>query len=55
MSVLSGYQKINRYIKQSGGYKKLSQWTSSQTVQMDDGHTLQTNLGNIKGITFDRY
>ena len=51
MSVLSGYQKINRYIKQSGGYKKLSQWTSSQTVQMDDGHTLQTNLGNIKGIT----
>lgn len=51
MSVLSGYQKVNRYIKQSSGYKKLSQWTSSNSVQMDDGKTLQANLGNIKGIT----
>lgn len=51
MSVLDGYNKYKRYIKTNDGYKLCSQWTSSNTVQMDDGNTLQTNLGAINGIT----
>ena len=43
MSILSGISKIKKYIKTSSGYKLLSQWTSSNTVEMDDGTTLQDN------------
>lgn len=51
MSILSGFLKTKKYRKTASGYKLQSEWTSSQTVQMDDGNTLQTNLGAIKGIT----
>lgn len=51
MSILSGFFKTKKYRKTSSGYKLQSEWTSSQTVQMDDGNTAQTNLGDIKGIT----
>lgn len=51
MSILSGYNKYKRYIKTTDGYKLVSQWTSSNTVEMDDGNTLETNLGAIQGIT----
>ena len=43
MSILSGFKKVKRYIKLPDGYKKLSIWTSSQTVEMDDGTTLESN------------
>lgn len=44
MSILSGFKKIKRYVKTSSGYQLLSQWTSSQTVEMDDGTTLETKM-----------
>ena len=43
MSILSGFKKVRRYIKESNGYQLLSQWTSSQTVEMDDGTALEAN------------
>ena len=51
MSILSGYGKYKRYILTNEGYKLCSQWTSSNTVEMGDGNTAETNLGSIKGIT----
>lgn len=51
MSILDGFFKTKKYRKTDSGYKIQSEWTSSQTVYMDDGNTLQTNLGSIKGIT----
>lgn len=53
MSITSGYNKYKRYTKLSDGtYKLVSQWTSSNTVEMDSGSTLQATLGNtsISGI-----
>lgn len=47
MSILSGFKKVIRYIKTSTGYAKLSQWTSSQTVEMDDGTTLEDKISSI--------
>ncbi len=43
MSILSGFKKIRRHIRLPDGYKLLSFWTSSQTVEMDDGTTLESN------------
>ncbi len=42
MSILSGFEKIKRYNKKSNGYKLLSHWTSSDTVEMSNGSTLTT-------------
>lgn len=52
MSILSGFKKFKRYIKtEDDNYILDSEWTSSQTVQMNDGNTLEQNLGGITGIT----
>lgn len=51
MSILSGYGKFKRYVLTDTGYKLCSQWTSSNTVQFDDGNTAQSKLGAINGIT----
>ena len=51
MSILSGYKKFKKYIKTTEGYKLISQWTNSNTVEMDNGKTLETNLGAVNGIT----
>lgn len=51
MSILSGFFKTKKFRKTSDGYKLESLWTSSQTVEMNDGNTAETNLGAIKGIT----
>lgn len=51
MSILSGFFKTKKYRKTDSGYKLQSEWTSSETVEMSDGNTLETNLGSIKGIT----
>lgn len=44
MDILTGYKKIKRYVKESAGYKLISQWTSSQTVAMNDGTTLEDKI-----------
>lgn len=46
MGFLSGLKKVKRYIKLPDGYKLLSFWTSSQSVEMDDGSTLESNKPN---------
>ena len=51
MSILSGFFKTKRYRKTTDGYKLESNWTSGNTVELDDGNTVQNNLGAIKGIT----
>lgn len=43
MNILSGFKKVRRRIRLPEGYKLLSFWTSSQTVEMDDGTTLESN------------
>lgn len=47
MSILTGFKKVKRYIKTDTGYSKLSQWTSSQTVEMDDGTILENEIESI--------
>lgn len=51
MSILSGYKKVKNYIETGSGKKLLSRWTSSNTVEFNDGKTAQTKVGAIKGIT----
>lgn len=51
MGILSGFKKFKRYIRVGDDYILDSEWTSSETVQMGDGNTLEQNLGGIKGIT----
>ncbi len=46
MGLLNGLKKVKRYIKLPDGYKLLSIWTSSQSVEMDDGSTLESNKPN---------
>lgn len=43
MNILSGFKKVRRRIRLPDGYKLLSFWTSSQSVEMDDGTTLESN------------
>ncbi len=51
MSILSGYGKYKRYILTDEGYKLCSHWTSSNTVEFDDGNTAETKVGSINGIS----
>ena len=44
MSILSGFFKTKKYRKTDNGYKLQSEWTSSNTVEMDDGQVLQDKL-----------
>lgn len=53
MSVLSGHKNVKKYIKQSDGYKLLSHWTSSQSVEMDDGTTLEEKITSVNN-TLDK-
>lgn len=50
MSILTGFKKVKNYILTSSGYQLLSRWTSSQTVEFNDGKTAQEKLGEINGI-----
>lgn len=51
MAIVSGYQKMKDYIKQSSGYKLLSRWANANTLECDDGKTLQSKVGGISGIS----
>lgn len=45
MALSSGYKKITRTQKQSdGNYKKISEWTSSTSVERDNGETIETSV-----------
>ena len=47
MAIVSGYNKYKRYILTDSGYKLVSQWTSANTVVMDDGTTLQSTITSL--------
>lgn len=47
MSIQSGFQKIKKYVKSSAGYQLLSHWTSAETVEMNDGTTLEQRISNV--------
>ena len=47
MSIISGFEKVKNYVKTSEGYKLLSRWTSSDTVDVN-GKTL-TDVVNELG------
>ena len=51
MAIVSGYQKMKDYIKQSSGYKLLSRWANANTVECDDAQTVQSKIGGITGIS----
>lgn len=52
MSILFGFFKTKKYRKiDDSVYKLQSEWTSSDTVEFEDGKTAQEKLGAINGIT----
>ena len=51
MAIISGYQKMKDYIKQTSGYQLLSRWANANTLECDDGNTLQSKVGGISGIS----
>ena len=49
MALSSGYKKITRTQKQSdGNYKKISEWTSSTSVERDNGETIVTSVSKLE-------
>lgn len=50
MSILSGYFKVKDRLLTDSGYKLLSRWTSSDTVECNDGKTIEAKVGGINGI-----
>lgn len=50
MSILTGYKRVKDRILTSDGYKLLSRWTSSNSVECDDGRTIQEKVGDINGV-----
>lgn len=47
---MADYQKVERYYKENDEYTKLSQWTSSNSVEMDNGNTLETENKSITSL-----
>ena len=47
MSILSGFERVKKYVKTSDGHKLLSHWTSSDTVEMSDGKSLTETNASI--------
>ena len=49
MSILSGFKKIKKYeANDAGNHQLVSQWTSASTVEMTNGNTAETEIGEIK-------
>lgn len=49
MALSSGYKKTTRTQKQSdGNYKKISEWTSSTSVERDNGETIETSVSKLE-------
>ena len=51
MSILTGYTKVKNRILTSEGFKLLSRWTSSNSLEFNDGSTAETKVGAINGIS----
>ena len=42
------YVKTKRHVLTDDGYKVLSQWSNANSVEMDNGNTVQTEITNLK-------
>ncbi len=51
MPISPGYKKMKNYLKESGKFKLISRWTNANTVECDDGKTVQSKIGGIDGIS----
>ncbi|MCM1128066.1 MAG: hypothetical protein NC429_16550 [Lachnospiraceae bacterium] len=49
MSILSGYKKFKKYLRTADGYRLCSEWTKSDSVEMNDGSTLQESMDTFAG------
>ena len=47
MSVLSGFLKFKRHVLKNDGYHLVSEWTSSSTVEMSSGKTLEEAFSTL--------
>lgn len=50
MSVLSGFLKLKRHVLKNDGYHLVSEWTSSSTVEMNNGKTLEEEFKNVRCV-----
>ncbi|MBR1691295.1 MAG: hypothetical protein IJ711_00805 [Lachnospiraceae bacterium] len=48
------YKKVERYVKQNDEYNLISQWTSSDTVEMKDGKTLEEKIIEKTDVNIDQ-
>lgn len=48
MSVLSGFLKFKRHVLKEDGYHLVSEWTNANTVEMDNGNTLEEEIAELK-------
>lgn len=48
MSILSGFKRYKDYVLTDGGYILTSRWTKSNSVEMDDGTTLEEKVTELK-------
>ena len=44
MGIISGFLKTKKYRKTENGYQLQSEWTSAQTVEMNDGTPSKLSL-----------
>ena len=44
------FVKTKRHVLTDAGYKTLSQWTNANSVEMDNGNSVQTEVTNLKNI-----
>lgn len=52
MSILSGFEKYKRHLKvDDENYKLVSEWTHSDTVEMNDGKSLTETITSLKNQT----
>ena len=51
MGILSGYKNVKDRILTSDGFKLLSRWTSSNSIEFNDGSTAEEKVGGINGIS----
>lgn len=53
MSVIDTIVKEKKHVKRSDGYHPVSQWTSSDTVEMPNGKTLSENIVELTQAEYD--
>ena len=45
---MAGFVKTKRHVLTDDGYKTISQWSNANSVEMDNGTNVQTEITNLK-------